>query len=141
MVEMTLTGPLDGRNSFCFYFTLACLGCSKNSDRKAGPESLTRQATRANSLCSDTKLRGYGWHAVRACIILFTCVDVAAERGNRTSSRRKPIDISEAKQGEGSTMLARVAEAGEVKDKSRNERTQASSTPRLRSLMADVAVA
>jgi len=38
-------------------------------------------------------------------------------------------------------MVAWVAEAGEVKDKSRNERTQASSTPRLRSLMADVAVA
>ena len=101
-----------------------CLGCSNDFDRKAGPESLTRHGKRANSLCSsNTKLRGYGWHAVLACIILFTCVDIAAERGNRTSSRRKPIDVSEAKQGEGSTMLARVAKAGEVKDKSRNETT------------------
>jgi hypothetical protein len=44
-----------------------------------------------------------------------------------------------ARQSEGSTV---VAEAGEVKDKSfdgGNETRQASSTPRLRALMADVA--
>jgi len=52
MEEMTLTGSLDGRDSVCFHFTLACLGCSKNSDRKAGPESLTRQATRERTACA-----------------------------------------------------------------------------------------